>query len=96
MENKQSGYSDFIAAAMQFLADRPDSAVMIVVDGPKGFETLRSVPSFAWALGAIRMADDMMYRGLEESRDRQVENKQNQEVNDQIDAAVSANRRKAN
>lgn len=96
MSDTQNAYSDFISAAMQFLVARPDSQVLIIVEGPKGFETYRTGSGMAWPLGALAMAGMVFARMLQENRNPEIERKTNEEEMRKIDAIVKMGKDKPN
>jgi hypothetical protein len=59
-QTPEKTFAGFVAAAMDFLnAQGPQAAVVIVVEGPRGFQTFRNQQSLPWLLGACTCAMEM-------------------------------------
>jgi hypothetical protein len=95
VEEKPS-YSDFVAAAMEFLSSRPDSSVLILVEGAKGFETFRNHPGFAWSFGALEMAKSFIMASMAATNSPDTVKKINDEEAQKIEAFLSGRREKPN
>lgn len=81
-EQEQS--QKIIQIMVDFVMRRPGAVFFLISEGPAGFETYRSVPSYSWALGATELAHkallDEVQRRTEAARgtilEREVEDEQ--------------------
>ena len=65
---------DFLSFTMEYLSKRPNCKILILLEGPNGgFETLQNDPSFVWAFGMVRTADQIIGERLAEVRNREIE-----------------------
>ena len=65
-DEEKTRATDFISAAMKFLADRPQSNVMLIVESPGGLEVLDTVSSYIWKFGLLAATEKLLderYRG---------------------------------
>lgn len=92
----ESSYDDFVTAALQFLADRPGSQVLIICEGAKGFETYRTGNGLAWVFGALKVAKITLKRMMDDNYDSDLARQRSNEEEVKIQTAIDAGKRKAN
>lgn len=68
---------DFLSFVMEYLAKKPNSKVMILIETPTGgFETLQNEASFVWGFGMLKMAEAVVRDRLDEVRNTELERAQ--------------------
>ena len=82
-------YSGFMSAAMEFLAAQgPHASVLIIVEGQRGFQTLRNQNSLPWITGACECCKEMYKELGKQMADKEKIDRVAQEEEDRLDNAV--------
>lgn len=94
--DQNQAHSDFITATMQFLAERPGSQILIIVEGPRGFETFRNTPSFPWLIGCLSCAKKVLKDAMKAERNPEEIERRNREEQEKIQRGIEATKGKTN
>lgn len=95
---QEPSYQNYLSALMEFLAARPNSNVLVIVESPRGFETYSTMSSPVWNKGAAGAAESqfdeilrMMLRASSPEKERLQKEEQ-----DRMDESLKRDKERTN
>lgn len=90
--SEPANYSEFLAAAMEFLRAN-EGTVLIISDGPKGFQTYRFNATVTWMSGLPIVLQELLIHLKAEFSSGELARQRGMEETERIDQAIKQVRR---